>query len=319
MKDQANGQSGTVDNAASGPATEQDLASMFESTLTGEQPKGQATPVQGENAQADSGENPEQVEEQPDGEQAPAKFVVPALEGDGTEELTAEELKAQRLMQADYTRKTQQVAEERKAIAAERAKVEAEISQRVTALDTQLQQTARVIQSFDQQVDWEALRQVNPGAYLEAREQQQARMQSFEQGRKQLEAVKNAQRQERIAASSQRLVEALPELLDPQSAKKFAERLVTDAQAHYGFTAQEIDAIDDHRFILALKDAAEYRAIKAKTDGVKQKLAAAPQLAKPGAPRQGNPQALDAYRTIQKARSSGSLVDMAAAFLKAGV
>lgn len=317
MTDQAIEQSGTVDNAASGPVSEQDLAAAFASALEGGKPQGQAQP-QGEQAQAESGESPEQVDVQ-DEEPAIERFKVPALEGDGIEELTAEELKAQRLMQADYTRKTQQIAEERKAIQAERQKVEQEISQRSQTMEQQLAMLGRAIQSFDQQVNWDALRQLDPAAYLEAREQQQARMQAFEHSRQQLEAVKQAQRHERIAQNSQRLVEALPELLDPKAARAFADKIINGAGEAYGFSAQEIDALDDHRLILMAKDAIAYRELKAKTDSVKPKIAAAPQLAKPGAPRQGNAKALDAYRTIQKARQTGSIDDMAAAFLKAGI
>jgi hypothetical protein len=313
MTDQANVQSdAAVSNAA--PTTDS-LAALFKESLFGGQPQGQAPTNEGEKAQAESGESPEEVGELTD-EQVLDRFKVPALEGDGIEELTAEELKAQRLMQADYTRKTQQIAEERKAVQAERQKVEAEIAARAQAMEHQLQMLGRAIQSFDQQVDWDALRQVDPGAYLEAREQQQARLQAFEQSRQQIMQVQQAQRAERIAQSSQRLVEAMPELLDPQTAKKFAEKIVGGAGDAYGFSPQEIDALDDHRLILMARDAIAYRELKAKTQAIKPKVEAAPQLAKPGAPRPGNPDALRTHRLVQKATAEPSRENLRNLFLQ---
>lgn len=308
MTDQAIEQSGATSNDAA-----PDLAAFFSQTLEGKQPQGQAVAQQGEEAQAESGASPEVEGEQPEGE-TPAKFRVPALEGDGYEELTAEEIKAQRLMQADYTRKTQEVAEQRKAIQAEREQVASVLSQRVQETESALQMLAGAIKSFDSEVNWDALRQVDPASYLEAREQQTQRIQAFERTRQHLEAVRQAERAERVAQNSQRLVEAMPELLDANAAKVFGEQITNAAAKHYGFTPQEVAGVDDHRLILMMRDAAKYHDLMAKSSEVKAKVAQAPQLAKPGAPKPGNAQALNTYRTIQRAKATSSLDDQAAAF-----
>lgn len=317
MTDQATEQSGATSEDAA-PADENTLAAMFEQTLSGGQPKGQAQAEQGEEAQADSGASPE-VEGEQTADPIPEKFKVPALEGDGFEELTAEEIKAQRLMQADYTRKTQEVAEARKAVQAEKDKVLTSLSERAQEAELYLQNLAGAIKSFDQQVNWDQLREVDPSAYLEARETQQRRMQAFNESRQYFEQVRQAEKAERVAQNSQRLVEAMPELLDAKAAKAFGEHITNAAANHYGFSPDEVAMVEDHRLILMMRDAAKYHDLVAKSAQVKATVAKAPQLAKPGAPRQGNPQALDTYRTIQKARQSGSIDDMAAAFLKAGI
>jgi hypothetical protein len=300
MTDQAQAQSGAAVNAA---PTIDSMAAMFDESLSGKQPEGQAKPQEGEDVEVAD-------EVAPD---APVKFKVPALEGDGFEELTAEEIKAQRLMQADYTKKTQQVAEQRKAIEAEFSKKAEAFSQRENALDMHLEQLAGAIQSFDSQVDWDALRQVDPSAFLEAREQQAKRLQAFQQAKGVREQFRQHQHAEMVAQGSQRLVEALPELLDPSVAKAFGER-VTSAASHYGFQPDEIANVTDHRMFLVLKDAAAFRELQAKTAAVKETVAKAPQLAKPGAPKQGNPQALSAYKTIERAKQSGKSEDLASAF-----
>ena len=309
MTDQAAEQSGATSNDAA-----PDLAAFFQQTLNGGQPQGQAQAAEGEeDDESESGASPE-VEGEQAATDAPAKFKVPALEGDGYEELTAEEIRAQRLMQADYTRKTQEVAEQRKAIQAEREKVQTELSQRLQESEAHLQMLAGAIQSFDQQVNWEELRAIDPAAYLQAREQQQARLQAFERTRQHIEQVRQAERSERLSQSSQRLVEAMPELLDPNAAKAFGEQITTAANKFYGFMPQEVASVEDHRLILMMRDAAKYHELVAKTGEVKAKVAAAPQLSKPGTPRQGNPEALRTHRAIQKAKSTSSLEDQAAAF-----
>jgi hypothetical protein len=101
---------------------------------------------------ADSQEHTEEDEEVEIGDK---KFALPKS--------AAEKLKAERLMQADYTRKTQEVAEERKAVAAEReqAKQSAEQQQQylqevaeVVAIDKQLAEYAKV--------DWQAFSDRDP-------------------------------------------------------------------------------------------------------------------------------------------------------------
>lgn len=318
MTDQAIAQS--AEPAVSGPATENDLARMFMSELSGQEPQGQPNTEQGEEAQAASGENPEVELEQAQGEADDTALVkVPRLDGDGFEEIPVAEAKARMLMQQDYTRKTQAIAEERKAVQAEREKAMAVFSKQAEAMEYQLKVLGETIQSIDQQVNWEALRALDPGGYIKAREDQEQRMKQFHAGRAQMEQARKQARAERVAQNTQRLVESLPELLDQNAAKAFAENLASEAHANYGLAPQDLDAIDDHRLILALKDANEYRRLKAKSAETKAAVNKAPQLAKPGAPRQGNPQALDTFRTIARAKQSGSLDDMAAAFLKAGV
>lgn len=108
----------------------------------------------GENNDADPDLDPPDEEEE-EIEVDGRKFALPKT--------AAEKLKAERLMHADYTRKTQEVAEEHKATAAEReqARQEREQSQqyikevaKVHALDDQLAEFNKV--------DWNALSQSDP-------------------------------------------------------------------------------------------------------------------------------------------------------------
>lgn len=313
MTDQALEQSGAAN------AAEPDLASLMKQALTGTpETKVQPATVDEGEAQAELGETPDNPSEVEAADSAAAMFRVPALEGDGYEELTADDLKAQRLMHKDYTQKTQQIAEERKRIEALKAEATTAAQQRIEKLDYDLQAAARLIQSFEQNVNWQELRALDPAAYLEQKEAQAQRLRAWEQARQTAEQIRAEQRKARRAEEAQRLVEAIPEWLDPARAKAESVKLVEGA-AQYGLTAQDLDALDDHRMILALRDALAYRELKARGTAVKAEVSKAPPLAKPGTPQQGNAKALVTHRAVQSARKEGtqdSLAKALSAFMR---
>lgn len=310
--DQAHGQS----TEASGPVelTVSQAADEFTKFLGGEEePKGQPNPAEEETDPAATGDELEAAE--PEGEQPDAELIeVPKLDGDGTEKITREQLKAERLMQADYTRKTQELAKERQAVQEGISKAKAEIAQRTQSLDESLQRAATVIQSIEAQVNWQALREVDPSAYLEQREAQVERIRSFEQAKKQLDTIKAAERESTLTENYQRLIEAIPTWLDPATAQKEQTELQAALVNEFKFTPEEVGMLADHRVVLMARDAAAYRALKAKTADVKAKVAKAPQLAKPGAPKAGNAAALQTYQAVQRAKQTGSIKDAAKAF-----
>lgn len=312
MTDQAEMQSG-ADVAAPVQAT---LEAAFKAALRGG-PSGQSSENVGENPEGESGVSPELSDAIEEGAPTVERFRLPALEGDGYEELTADEIKAQRLMQKDYTQKTQAVSEERKKIETLKAQTEAAARERLDRLESDLQTAARLIQSYDQNVDWNSLRQLDPAEFLAQREAQAQRIQAWEQARKHSDALKADQRKARRSEEAQRLVENVPEWLDPVRAKADAQKIIEGA-SQYNLTPADVDNFDDHRMILVLKDALAYRELKAKAGTVKAQVQSAPQLTKPGTPSQGNPQSLAAHRAIQTARKEGTtdtLKDAMRAFL----
>lgn len=302
MTDQAIEQSGTAN------AAEPDLAALMKQAITASEPKGQPAAVDGEDSQEGAGASPE-VDA---ADSAAAMFKVPALEGDGFEELTADDLKAQRLMHKDYTQKTQAIAEERKRVEALKAEATQAATARLEKLDYDLQAAAQLIQSFEQNVNWQALRELDPAEFVRQKEAQSQRIHAWEQARNHAEAIKGEQRKSRRAEEAQRLVEAIPEWLDPNRARAEASKIVEGA-AQYGLTPQDIDGFDDHRMILVLRDALAHRELKAKGATVKAEVAKAPPLAKPGTTQQGNPKALATHRTVQAARKDGTQDSLAKA------
>lgn len=306
MTDQA-----VTQSAEGRSVTENELGNMFRGMLGGaseDQPAAKQEPT----AEAEDGESP--TEETSEATDAPRKFKVPALEGDGEEELTADELKSQRLMHKDYTQKTQAAAELRKQAEAKLSEADKIASERIGQLEQDLAVAANLIRSYDQEINWEALQQLDPAEYIRQREQQAHRAQAWNQTRERVESMKGDAKKAKQALAAQRLVEAIPEWLDPVRAQAEGTKLLQGSEKHYGLTAADIDGIADHRVVVALRDALAYRELKDKSASVKAEVQKAPVMAKPGNVSQGNPQALKTHRTIEKAKQSGKTEDAAAAF-----
>ncbi len=254
-----------------------------------------------------------ELEEDTQDEAKPEIFTVKV---DGKEvEVTLDELQKGYSRTQDYTRKTQQVAEARKAAEAELQAVRAEreqYAQLLTALSEQVKTAA------EPKIDWERLYQEDPIEYVRQREvmrenrekaaaiqAEQARLAEISQKEQmaQFQAVK--------AKESDALIEALPAWKDPAKAKAEKAMLVEFGQK-MGFTPQELGNIYDHRVVLALRKAALYDQMQAKRQGIKPVTNNGPKPAKPGAAGRVS-QMSDAVRAKQRLAKTGRVDDAASA------
>jgi hypothetical protein len=178
----------------------------------------------------------------------------------------AQKVKEGFLRQSDYTRKTQEVAELRRAVEAERQSIhqasEAEIGARaaLAAIDQELAGYARV--------DWDALEVSDP---LEAQHHFRVYQQLQTSRQQAIGAYQNALSY-RVSATQQdtarRIEAARAELTgDPEikwSPQKAAE-VLTGAQQHYKLEPTEVDeGFQDARLVRILHDALQWQAHKAK-------------------------------------------------------
>lgn len=211
-----------------------------------------------EETQEETEENPDEGEET-EQEQQPAKIRVKA---DGEEiEVTLDELKNGYSRTKDYTRKTQEISEQRKKLEAEFNEVSAErqqYSQLLGKLAQQLESTQ------GQEPDWDHLRETDPIQYSIAatdwqRNQQKRQAIAQEQGR-----LQQLQQQEMIAkaqATLERergaLLTVIPEWKDAAKAKADQAK-IREQGKKLGFSDKELEQVYDHRAVIALRKAALY-------------------------------------------------------------
>ena len=241
---------------------------------------------------------------------------------DGEElEVGIEELKNGYQRQADYTRKSQALAEQRKEtekIQSERQQLEQERQMYANGLQMlQEQQTAK-LQDFDK-VEWETLKQEDPYAYMIKKDEYrdaQERVGNLQAEQRLVQQEQAQQMQQARAHFVQqeyaRLVDALPEWNDKDSTiKKDIQEYATSA----GFKPEEINQLADHRSILVIKKAMEFDKLTKKVAPKKKAVKKVPKVQKAGRGTSKEETAAEALKAKRaRLRKSGKQDDAASLF-----
>jgi hypothetical protein len=269
-------------------------------------------------------------------EDASAEPEKVTIEVDGkTVELTKAELAdyyKNGLRQADYTRKTMEVAEQRKAAEAESAKARDERQKASQALNHA--QTLLASQLNEQsQIDWHALREQNPTEFLKEWHlftERQAKYQQLQGQSQQLASIERAEAKkalvEHMTRESQATLEKIPEWKDEKKAVAEKQAIVKELLER-GFERDRIlgetdsdgtpklenPGLTDHRILLLARDAMLYRQMMERASVASKKVPNLPQkVEKPGG-GETNPQ--DGRTTAMKQLAkSGSVRDAASVF-----
>ena len=241
---------------------------------------------------------------------------------DGEElEVGIDELKNGYQRQADYTRKSQALAEQRKeteAIQSERMQLEQERQMYANGLQMLQEQQSAKLNEFNS-VDWESLKTEDPYAYMIKKEEfrdAQEKVQSVAQQQQYVQQEQMQQQQtakaEFVRAEYARLVEALPEWENKESTIK---KDIRDYAATVGFRPEEIDQLADHRSVLVIQKAMEYDKLTKKVAPKKKAVKKVPKVQKSG---RGNSKEDAATEAIKKKRTrlqkSGKQQDAASVF-----
>ena len=246
-------------------------------------------------------------------------ILAATVEVDG-EEITVQELKAANLRQRDYTRKTQELAEQRKALEAKESEIERERAQYAEMLPA-LQQR---LEQKEQEPDWDTLYDTDPTMAAKAerqwrkqqeeRQAQLAAVQSEQQRVQKLQQEKVQEMREQYAAQQR---EMLPEIIPEWRDNKVAQQEKTqirDFLLGEGFTEQDVNGLVHATLVkLARKamlyDRGETRVTEAKA---KPKKARAKTLKSGTKASQPKPTS-EAQKAIQNAKQSGRVSDAAQA------
>lgn len=219
------------------------------------------------------------------------------------------------LRQADYTKKTQEIAEQRKTAEAETAKAREErnryadgLQKAASVLEAQLQE--------QQQIDWPKLLEADPVEYLRQQHLAQARQaqlnQTYQQ-KQQLDAQAQAEHQAALKThvESQRseLIAKIPAWKDEAVMKAEATELREYLKTQ-GLTEQEIYSVTDHRAIVQSRKAMLYDKMMSKASAAAKKIATTPQRVE--RPAGGESKGIDRRAAdFQRLQKTGS-VDAAA-------
>lgn len=238
---------------------------------------------------------------------------------DGQEiEVTQDELLNGYSRQQDYTKKTMELADQRKQIEQSAAQVNAERQHYQNQLAQMAQALGQALHE-QQNIDWQQLLENDPVEYLKQRHLFEQRQAAFgqaqaEQQRLTEQAQRNgaAQMQARFQEEQQALLAKLPEWKDEAKAKAEKEQVRKFLESS-GYKPEEISQAVDHRAIVLARKAMLFdQLIAQQKEAAKKVEKLPPKVERPGV---GNSSALDGRSSaMQRLSKTGKVEDAAAVF-----
>ena len=274
---------------------------------------------------AEEGEQPTPEPQEQEAEAVETEQEVPEtpryrVKAAGEErEVTLDDLIKSYQLGTDYTQKTQALAEQRKAIEAEKSAVE-QAKQLRDQYAQRLELIEKVLNEQNKSEDLESLKESDPIGYaMKVAEQVQRDKQlaAVQAERTRIAEKQNAERQSQlqqyIAEQQAKLQQFIPEYSDPAKGEE-VRRDIRKAAQSMGFQDSELDQVYDSRAVLALWKAAQYDKLMANKPEVTKRVAEAPKTLKPGTGKVSNPETEAIKADKNRLRKTGRARDAAALF-----
>lgn len=297
-------------------------AEAFYGLMGGEEEQAQPEPqevieevVEQVEVEEELNEDTEEYEE-PEEEQAPTYRVKVGKE---EVDVPLDELLKGYSRTADYTKKTQELAENRKAVEAERARIEEasrlrdQYAERLGVIEQMLSQTEKA-------EDLSALKETDPIGYavkVAEQSEREKQLAAVRAERQRLAQSQQAEQSERLkahlAAEAAKLREAIPEMSDEVKGE-VVKRDIRDFAKSIGFSDQELAQVYDSRAVLTLYKAMQYDKLQKGKSEVTKKVNQAPRMLKPGTSTPEARESEQLKKMRQQLKKSGKKGDAARLF-----
>lgn len=213
------------------------------------------------------------------------------------ESRTVKELLEERMLKADYSRKRQ---------------IDAQRATHIQAISENIQNylKSQIPPPPDPRLAYE-----NPTAYAAQLAQHDASVRHWqsvtqiaEEAKQTAESFSAEERAAQLEAQQELLHQRLPALKTPEGVEKFRAK-IEPAAKHLGMTADEINGIVDHRFLVGLELAAEGLAARKAREIAKQKVQNVPPVAPAKRQAAPNANANKSAEAMRRLARSGSILD----------
>lgn len=271
----------------------------------------------------DAEETPDEGETREDAESdTGAPEPLYAVKIDGNEErVNLKELVAGYQRNADYTRKTQKVAESERAFQAAQAEASAKRDQYAQVLQV-LQERIGPAEGERTEAQWAELRNSSPAAYATEwadfgrRQDARAKIKAEQDrvaGEQQAESVNKLRAT--VADQATKLAEKLPVLRDKTKGPEYLKNLRSYAVEQAGFSDEEASKAYDHRILVVLDKARQWDAHQAALKSAQTKLRGARQVPAPAARQPARRPAAAQRDAAQKRFDKSGRIDDAVALI----
>jgi hypothetical protein len=286
--------------------------------LTEEEPSQTVDHLTVEEEQESSEEVTEEEEEEQQVEAQ--KYALPFGDNGEVIEVDQGELQNYVLRQQDYTKKTQEVAAEKKQLNEERNSLRA-IQSLANQLQDEYDSLKKVEEVENSDEYWDQLKAENPMQFLVERQEMQEKSSERETAQQkvyhmqqQLAQQNKLEQQRTLYAEAQKLEALIPEWKDQQTAEKEKVALLAYGRAN-SYSDEELNNVSDSRAINMLRKAFLWDELQSKKGNLKQKALATPAsstaVRNANAPRKRMSEFKKAELQLRK---TGKLADAASAF-----
>jgi hypothetical protein len=214
-------------------------------------------PFEEELEAAEEEDEPQEDQVEEEESEQPQLYTI-KVDGEDTE-VTLEELQNGYSRQRDYTRKTQELAEQRKAIEAQQK----EVSQKDEIYSQLLPKMEATLKGeLGNEPDWNALYEADPIAYVREKDvwnEKKQKLTAIQEEATRLQeesaAKQRKELEEFVQYGNQQLLQLIPEWQDNEVASKEKMSIRNYGVNVLGYTPQEMDSVYDYRVLLGLRNA----------------------------------------------------------------
>ena len=276
--------------------------------------------VEDSNEEETEAEETEEVEDSQEEEEteedAPQTYTVKAAGQD--KEVTVEELVTNYQLGADYTKKTQEIAEQRKEIEAESHAI-LEARQVRDLYSQRLQSLEGILSQDENPSDMAALKENDPIGYAVRVAEMTERKEQLQLVRNEQDSINAQQHQQQaleqrklVSLESAKLKQVLPEFSDQAKGEQLRNEIRNYGKS-VGFKDEELAQVYDSRHVVTLHKAMMYDKLQKSKPGVNKKVAKAPKMVKSGTKTTKNSNSVMKQQS-QKLKGSGRVRDAAKLF-----
>ena len=234
---------------------------------------------------------------------------------DGTDyEVTQDELIQGYQRNADYTRKTQELAAEKQQSSdfVERSKKDVET--KLARLDNLNQAAQSQLQQEYAQIDFEKLYEEDPAEAARLEHKMRKKNEQLQQVQRQTQELQTQEFSKYLEEQQKKLSVKVPEMNHPEKGSEFKKQM-RNYLSSVGFNNQEIDSVYDHRYVLLVRDAMNYRNLQKAKPEIKKKVVNAPKVVRGGVSKSKGQQQAEVRRSqLSKLRKTGKVADAAKLF-----
>ena len=312
--------------SGSGELTVNEAANAFMGLMGGDEGSDEGQPEA--QAQSDDGdsEEPEEEsydesdgEEQEDSEQEGQERTYRVKAAGEEKDVTLDELVKNYQLGADYTKKSQAVAEERKAVQAEYQAIQ-EAKQLRDQYAQQLQVIEQMLSRGEEPENLDYLKETDPIGYAVRVAELSQKEKQLSQVRAQQQNIRAQQEQDRqqwmanlVRQESEKLATVLPDYVDPEKGESLRNS-VRSYGKELGFSDEELASVVDSRHVITLYKAMQYDKLQKSKPSINKKLAEAPKVMKSGVSQSRDTNNEQIKKLKAKARATGRVADAAALF-----